>query len=144
MKSIFSNLEKVLSSLSCVLILGTLVNHVESSERKNGVQEFQDVREKTLGEVNHKEEVLEMAEIEHMIAELQETVSSIIMEHSVEESIKAKGNKDGKNGCHRAQKDLTNSSPWLGGWGVGRENGDQTEEEERGMKQVFYKPAVQI
>ena len=25
-----------------------------------------------------------------------------------------------------------------------RENRDQTEEEERGMKQVFYKPAVQI
>ena len=117
MNSIFSNLEKVLSSLSCVLILGTLVNHVESSERKNGVQEFQDVRGETLGERNQKEKVLEMAEIEHMIAELQETMSSIITELSVEESIKAKGNKDGKKGCYKVQKDLTNSGPWLGGVG---------------------------
>ena len=72
--------------------------------------------------MNHTEEVLEMLEIEHMIAELQETMSSIITELSVEESIKAKGNKDGKKGYHRVQKDLTNSSPWLRGWGVGGNN----------------------
>ena len=65
------------------------------------MQEFQDVREETLGEINHKEDVFEMVEIEHMIAELQETLSSIIMEPSVEESIKDKGYKDGKKGCHR-------------------------------------------
>ena len=32
---------------------------MESSEKKNGGQEFQDVREETVGEVNHKEEVFE-------------------------------------------------------------------------------------
>ena len=84
---------KVLSSQLCVLILGTVVNHEENSERKNGEQEFQDVREETLGGVNHEGKFFEMAEIEHMFAELQETMSSIRMELSAEESIKEKGKK---------------------------------------------------
>ena len=42
----------------------------------------------------------EMAEIEHMFAELQETMSSIRMKLSAEESIKDEG-IDGKRGCHR-------------------------------------------
>ena len=73
---------------------------MENSEKNNGVQEFQDVREETLGEVNHKKDVFELAEIEHMFAELQETMSSIRMKLSAEESIKDEG-IDGKRGCHR-------------------------------------------
>ena len=77
---------------------------MENSERKNGVQEFQDVGDEALGEMNHKEEVSEMVEIEHMFAKLQETMSSISMELSVEEeSIKKKGSKKGH---HRMQKDI--------------------------------------
>ena len=102
-----SNLEKVPSNLSCVSILGAVASHVEDSERKNGVQEFQDVGDEALGEMNHKkEEVSEMVEIEHMFAELQETMSSISMELSVEESVKKKENMESKKGCHRMQKDL--------------------------------------
>ena len=103
---ILSNLEKVLSSLSCVLILGAVVSHVQTSERKNGVQEFQDVGDKTLVKMNHREEVSEMVEIEHMFAELQETMSSISMELSAEESVKKKGNKGSTKDHHRMQKDL--------------------------------------
>jgi len=78
------------------------VSHVENSERRNGVEEFQDVRDETLGETNHKEEVSEMVEIEHMFAELQETMSRL----SAEESVKKKGNKESKKGHHRMQKDI--------------------------------------
>ena len=82
--ALISNLEKALGSHSSVLTLGTVVSHVQDAERKSEVQEFPDVRDKTPGENDHKQEGSEMMEIDDVLATIQELISGMSTEISVE------------------------------------------------------------
>ena len=90
--ALISNLERALNSHSSILTLGTVVSHVQDAERKSEVQEFSDVRDKTPGENDYEQqEGSEIMKIDDMLATIQELISGMSTEISVEERVDGEG-----------------------------------------------------